>query len=151
MVTLKKDMRVVLQHNLDPDYGLVNGAQGTVIGFEEFNSEKLPRKSRNDESNTGGAPDLGGAHPKYAQAQIKLFAEWNGNPSWPVVLFDNGQVATIFPDCAINEFGDEEPFSLLSRTQIPLMAGYAVTIHKAQVRISYSRRSFRMLTCVRRV
>jgi len=139
MVTLKQDMRVVLQHNLDPDYGLVNGAQGTVIDFEEFSPENLPCKTRNGGNNSSGAPQLGGAHPKYAQAQIKLFAENNGNPDWPVVQFDNGQLATIFPDCAINEFGDGEPFSLLSRTQIPLMAGYAVTIHKAQVRLSERR------------
>jgi ATP-dependent DNA helicase PIF1 len=50
--------------------------------------------------------------------------------------FDLGIIATIYPDCAVNEIGDSEPFSLLSRTQIPLMAGYAITVHKAQVGFS---------------
>ncbi|KAG9196418.1 hypothetical protein G6011_01539 [Alternaria panax] len=46
--------------------------------------------------------------------------------------FDDGQERSIYPDCAVNELGDTSPFSLLSRAQISLMAGYAVTVHKAQ-------------------
>lgn len=129
-------MRVVLQHNLDPNDRLVNGAQGSIIGFEKFDPKRLPRKAKGDGYSNDGTPQIGGIHPEYAQAQIALFAENHGNPDWPVVRFDNGQTRTIFPDCAVNEYGDDATYSLLARTQIPLMAGYAVTIHKAQVRIA---------------
>lgn len=32
----------------------------------------------------------------------------------------------------VNELGDDEPYNLLSRTQIPLTAAWAMTVHKAQ-------------------
>jgi ATP-dependent DNA helicase PIF1 len=38
-------MRVVLQANIDPNSGLVNGSQGTVVGFEPFDEKKLPKKA----------------------------------------------------------------------------------------------------------
>ena len=39
---------------------------------------------------------------------------------------------TDFFSCTINELGDKEPYSLLLRTQIPLMAAWAMTTHRAQ-------------------
>lgn len=39
---------------------------------------------------------------------------------------------TIYAECTVNTLGDTEPHSLLSRTQIPLMAAWAITTHKSQ-------------------
>jgi ATP-dependent DNA helicase PIF1 len=128
-VQVKKGQRVVLQANVDPQAGLVNGSQGSIIGFEPFDEKKLPRKAERGESDGG----LRGAHATYAEYQIKEYAKRNGRQSWPIVKFDNGLSKTIYADCPCNELGTEEPFSLLSRTQIPLMAGYAITVHKSQV------------------
>ena len=56
-----------------------------------------------------------------------------GSPLLPVVKFINvDEPVTIFPDCSISERGFEKPHSLLIRTQIPLLAGWALTIQKAQ-------------------
>lgn len=121
---LKEGMRVLLLQNLSPALGLVNGSQGTIVDFEDYDEAKLPSK------NNGG---LSGPHAKYYHHQIREFANKNGRKPWPIVEFDNGQTRTIYADCMGTEYGDSEPYSLLSRTQIPLKAGYAMTIHKAQV------------------
>jgi len=119
-------MRVVLLHNLAPALGLVNESQGMVIGLEAYDPEKLPRKNS----------PLTGPHACYCEEEIQRFSERNGFLPWPVVRFDNGLMKTIYADCSAAEHGSNAPFSLLSRTQIPLMAGYAGEIHKAQVGFS---------------
>ena len=119
MVTIKKDMRILLKANIDPNSGLVNGSQGTIVGFEPFDESKLPRKSE-------------GSHAKYAERQIKIFAIRNQRKPWPIVEFDNGRTRTIYADCTCNEVGDEPPYSVISRAQIPLVAGYTLSIHKSQ-------------------
>lgn len=129
-------MRVVLQSNLDPSAGLVNGSQGTIVDFEPFDQKKLPKKADNrKEMEMSMTPNLRGSHAAYAEERIKIFADDNKRQSWPIVKFDNGLERTIFADCTSSELGNEEPYSLLSRTQIPLMAGYAITVHKSQVRV----------------
>jgi ATP-dependent DNA helicase PIF1 len=133
-VSLKEGMRVVLQANLDPGAGLVNGSQGIIIGWEPFSPLRLPRKAEGrGEVCTSDAPTTRGAHARYFEEQIRLYSEKNNRQPWPIVKFDNGLTRTIFADCTANEHGTEEPYSLLSRTQIPLMAGYAITVHKSQV------------------
>ncbi|KAH3982695.1 hypothetical protein HBH70_003200 [Parastagonospora nodorum] len=132
-VHLKEGMRVVLQANLDASAGLVNGSQGTIIGFEPFDEKRLPRKPEN--RNEAGASDANftrGTYARYFEEQIKFFAKQNKSQPWPIVKFDNGLERTIFADATASELGNEEPYSLLSRTQIPLMAGYAITVHKSQ-------------------
>ncbi|CBX94541.1 hypothetical protein LEMA_P120320.1 [Plenodomus lingam JN3] len=132
-VQLKEGMRVVLQANLEPSAGLVNGSQGSIIGFELYDPLKLPRKAENRDAGAKlpTAP-LRGIHAKYSEHQIKAFVAVNKNQPWPIVKFDNGLTRTIYADCTANELGNDEPYSLLSRTQIPLMAGYAITVHKSQ-------------------
>jgi hypothetical protein len=44
-VKLKEGMRVVLQANLEPTMGLVNGSQGVITSFEPFDDKRLPRKA----------------------------------------------------------------------------------------------------------
>lgn len=135
---LKEDMRVVLQANLEPSMGLVNGSQGLITGFEPFDDKRLPRKSENrSEADMPGVPFTRGAHARYFEEQIKIFGKTNKRQPWPIVKFDNGLTRTIFADCTASELGNEEPYSLLSRTQIPLMAGYAITVHKSQVRFFF--------------
>lgn len=143
---LKRHMPVVLLINLDVEKGLVNGSQGEVVGFQSYNAANMPKpRSRTDSSQTamededgqGDAvyvPPMGGSHMIMRQEKIKEFIhkEENQDKVWPVVKFKNGRQVLIFASCDVNAVGWEEPYSYLSRTQIPLVAGWALTIHKAQ-------------------
>lgn len=126
---LKQGQQIVLQANVDPAVGLVNGAQGKIVKFEPYDENKLPEAlAKKNET-----ADLRGSHALYRQEQIKNFGNANGRQPWPVVEFTNGVKRTIFADCTVNIIGNEQPYCMLSRTQIPLVAGYAITVHKSQV------------------
>ena len=145
LVQLKSNMRVILITNLDVEKGLVNGSQGEVVAFEPYNEANLPgSRSGFDQSdllpNTQPGqprtPDIqlrGGSNHVYRVERMRDFmATTNPSVDLPVVQFDHGVRKTIYPDCSVTELGDEKPYSLLSRTQIPLIQGNAMTIHKAQ-------------------
>lgn len=134
-IELKKGMLVVLLHNLDLGSGLVNGSQGTIQGFEDYEKAKMPKaaSNRRDDSSMPGVPTLQGDHAVFREGQLDQFVKQMKTKAWPVVRFLNGVERTIYADCTVNELGDEAPHSLLSRTQIPLMAAWAMTTHKSQV------------------
>ncbi len=135
-IELKIGMLVVLLVNLDLPSGLCNGSQGIIAGFEAYDPAKLPRKV--DPRDGGGGPGaLLGQYATVREEHIKHFAEQQlRDPqrklSWPIVRFLNGTVRTIMPECQVHELGDREPYSLLCRTQIPLAAAWALSIHKSQ-------------------
>lgn len=104
-IRLKVGMRVLLKANVEPTSGLVNGAQGTLIDLEPFDEHKLPRKSESKNDISGS---IKGSHAKYAERQIKVYADRNQRKPWPIVQFDNGLTRTIYADCTCNEVGDDE-------------------------------------------
>ena len=75
-----------------------------------------------------------GDHAQYQAAQIRNFRDSlpEASRKWPVVRFKDGVKQVVFASCLVSEHGRQRPFSLLSRTQIPLLPGYAITIHKSQ-------------------
>ena len=120
ILSLKKGMLVMLVVNWDLDSGLANGSQGTIVGFEEHNPGLFPEVPR------------GWDYSARRNGLLKVFVQRNCVSKWPIVHFLNGRKRTIYPRCMMHELGDDEPYSLLSRTQIPLIAAWAITIHKAQ-------------------
>jgi ATP-dependent DNA helicase PIF1 len=138
-IELKLGMVVVLLVNLDLGAGLCNGSQGIIAGFEPYDPAKLPRKvERRDDP--GGPNGIVGDHATLKEAHIKHFSEQQlRDPQrrekklfWPIIRFLNGATRTIYPECQVHELGDKEPYSLLCRTQIPLAAAWALSIHKSQ-------------------
>lgn len=135
-VELKKGMLVVLLTNLDLTLGLCNGSQGLICGFEKYDASKMPKAiSRNPKAKDDpNRPKIFGDRAPMKEAEIREFIMGRGAKfkCWPVVKFHNGETRTIYADCSINELGDDQPYSLLCRTQIPLAPAWAMTIHKSQ-------------------
>ncbi|KAL1841469.1 hypothetical protein VTJ49DRAFT_7024 [Mycothermus thermophilus] len=139
-LNLKVGMLVVLLINLDLKSGLCNGSQGIVAGFIPYEPDKLPRKADPQRESAGGDAIVG-QYATIREAHIRQFAEQQLQENqrqggkglfWPVVKFLNGRTAPIMPECQVHELGDREPYSLLCRTQIPLAAAWALSIHKSQ-------------------
>lgn len=143
-VQLKRGGLVVLLTNLDLKLGLCNGSQGVICGFEEYDPNMLPvRDNRGGELSWGKAKKvepkpgqrvLRGEHAAIQEREIKNFITSECAPirKWPIVRFHNGQKCTVYAECSIAQLGDEEPYSLLARTQLPLAPAWAMTIHKSQ-------------------
>lgn len=144
LLELRTGARVLLLINLDIESGLVNGSRGKIIGFKKHNVAQLPRprvqvddagNANNDFAERAVAefrPTLGGDYSRIRYEEIKRFIGSAADAVWPIVEFDNGVTQTIFADCSVTELGEDEPYSLLLRTQIPLHLAYAITIHKSQ-------------------
>lgn len=131
-VELKRGMRVVLLANLDLDKGLCNGSQGTIIGWTSPTTpldEKVPPTLPPDETYNASASD---GYADLKRAQIAAFEKQTAPLVWPIVRFTNGLERTIRAECMVNELGDDEPYSLLCRTQIPLSPAWALSVHKSQ-------------------
>ncbi|KAJ8114082.1 hypothetical protein ONZ43_g4992 [Nemania bipapillata] len=132
LVEFKRGMLVVLLTNLDLGRKLCNGSQGIICGYEEFDPQKLPKLPNKKEP----TPE-NGIHGDFAEMRekhIRTFIDQKGvtKKVWPIVRFHNGIVRTIYADCSVHTLGNKEPYSLLSRTQIPLAAAWAMSIHKSQ-------------------
>jgi len=163
-VDLKQGMLVILLVNLDFPAGLVNGSQGRIVSFEEYDPHKIlvPTKPQDSPSKSSRrrrrspSPDRHGrdllgrfkpghngmalSGPEEAlgefgalkNEEIHAFMRAQTIKQWPIIEFTNGVKRTIYASCQLNQLGVEEPYSLLGRTQIPLLASWAITCHKSQ-------------------
>jgi ATP-dependent DNA helicase PIF1 len=121
-LTLKVGARVVLLQNLSHDRGLVNGSQGVVIGFAHSPNElaKVMEKT--------------GPHVQYQVHGMKTFQSEN-TPMRPLVRFANGATELITPVAQSAMRGDPlDPHQqyVVTRTQVPLILAWALSIHKSQ-------------------
>jgi ATP-dependent DNA helicase PIF1 len=120
----KCGMPVILLANIDPGAGLVNGSQGRITGYVPHGSAMQARERQLAQS---------GEFSRFEEDEIVC---WTGKQSTtfplPVVQFENGVRRVVYPACQDTELGDPPPFSVIARTQIPLLPAWAITIHKSQ-------------------
>ncbi|RMZ05587.1 hypothetical protein D0862_04901 [Hortaea werneckii] len=148
-LVMKVGMLVMLVANVDLDQGLANGTQGKLISFKKYDPRRL--QSRNEHA-PDYWPKTGGEGGRYRDLRaqewvrkqdavvVEEAATATGTEEeadsqlkyLPQVRFQNGKIRTIYPVCQVSALGDDEPYSLLSRTQIPLLPAWAITIHKSQ-------------------
>jgi ATP-dependent DNA helicase PIF1 len=113
-------MFVTLLQNIDIKASLVNGSTGKIIGREKYDYEKVRKAKERDPT----VATVGGGYGNLKQKNIEKFIDRAAIKEWPIFNFDSkGGTRTIYAECTVNELGDEKPYSQLSRTQIPLMAG----------------------------
>ena len=122
---LRKGMLVALLANLDPANGLVNGTTGQVLGFIPIDFNKTP--------------DFKGKDAAHQQESFRRSLEklkHEGVKEWPLVKFNTdapgGITRMVKSVCRTSSHGYPPPSSWASRTQLPLMPAWAMTIHKSQ-------------------
>ncbi|GAB7333136.1 hypothetical protein MBLNU13_g04801t1 [Cladosporium sp. NU13] len=127
IVELKQGQPVILQKNLNVSKGLVNGSQGIIHHFVDYNEAGQQRRNGLEDEKVSVL------RSNHIKDFMKEQRRKDRSTRIPVVKFNNyAEMVTIFPDCSVEELGHKTPHSLLIRTQIPLLAGWALTIHKAQ-------------------
>jgi ATP-dependent DNA helicase PIF1 len=134
-LVLKRGMPVILTTNIDVPEGLVNGARGTIIGFEECEDDVPPRAIGFDtcNSNRPYTAHRGGGDIDEVEHQKRFIHQVNNTHGmWPRVQFQNGKQVTVFADTCADSPENKPQWSQPTRTQIPLTAGWAMTIHKAR-------------------
>lgn len=152
-VHLKRGCRVLCTRNLDVDQGIVNGSAGVVIGFLTRGTERVKQlqkmkeltseilvKRENEMAEDGIMPEevvhLENEElakdlkdwPRCAEGFIVMKPK--NIRFTPIVKFDNGKQMTI-PPFRWEVFGLQGKV-VGSRLQIPLVLGWALSIHKSQ-------------------
>lgn len=124
LLEAKFGMPVILLANIDPDLGLVNGSQGRIVGFSPHGPLMTARQRRLAES---------GNFSRFEEHEIASWVQKQPRDfPLPVVRFENNVQRVVYPVCQDTELGDPPPFSVVARTQMPLLPAWAITIHKSQ-------------------
>jgi len=116
---LKLDAQVMLIKNLTPN--LVNGSTGIVVGFTnegKFMNESMINDRLLEKERPNGTSRLD-TLPQILPTDV-----------YPIVRFVNGQEIVISPEKWEVEQPDGK--TIATRTQIPLMLAWALSIHKSQ-------------------
>lgn len=115
---LKFGTLVILLVNLNIKAGLVNGAQGKIVGFQPYSA--AGGKDPQDQPSSY-LPEALGDYSKKRDEQVRKLVQFRKLRAWPIVEFTGGNTQIIYPQCQLSELGSEKPYSVMSRTQVSLI------------------------------
>lgn len=130
-IALKKGAQVMLIKNIDEM--LVNGSLGKVLGF--MNEQQFDSWHAGGNLGRGSFAFDGEAANSYEERKQKLTSMiGTTQQSWPLVRFQMADGTTRDLLCQRESWKVEQPNGevLASRSQIPLILAWALSIHKAQ-------------------
>ena len=130
-IQLRVGMLVILLANLSAEEGLVNGSQGRIIGFEPYDSKKGLLQKKKDTSQSNGNQSRESfqrnEQEDMKEEQMRAFINRAKHQEWPIVQFpDAKKIVPIYANCQLSELGSDRPYSIIGRTQIPLLAAWYV-------------------------
>ncbi|KAF4828238.1 ATP-dependent DNA helicase pfh1 [Colletotrichum tropicale] len=141
----KQRYRQKLSMKIAVEEGLCNGSQGKVVNFlphpQDEPKEPSKRNYRHDQLGYDIACARYHQIQKFKDKRYKQTRESENDfreVLYPEVMFSNGRRRVIGPDCSIFNIESVETadgkgeLSYSARTQIPLVPGWAMTIHKSQ-------------------
>ena len=104
---------VMLRHNIKCGDGLVNGAQGVIVGFKWGGKQ-------NTQPSRGALPKI--VYVKFHDPRVGQFIK--------VCILNGQQEAVAIEPLSVRFYGRQG--TVLQRTQIPLILCWAATLHKVQ-------------------
>mmetsp|Transcript_29018 Transcript_29018/g.70769 ORF Transcript_29018/g.70769 Transcript_29018/m.70769 type:complete len:746 (-) Transcript_29018:121-2358(-) len=143
-MTLKVGAQVLLVRNMSHENGLVNGSRGVVTRFERFClPETEKKKAKNQRSRKARMRQAGrkrNMEKAWGESEEEYWPEICPDEEFPVVRFCNGVETVIRPgEWSITDIIDrkqatlsERPQVVFTRHQLPLVLGWAMTIHRCQ-------------------
>lgn len=135
LITLKKGAQVMLIKNMDET--LVNGSVGKVVAFMDEKTFEIYRENEDDFQSVGMTDpndDEATQSRKKLKAMINKDLAGDTSRKWPLVRFSIADGSSRDLLCQPEAWKIELPNGEVqaSRSQIPLILAWALSIHKAQ-------------------
>ncbi|KAI1389706.1 uncharacterized protein F4822DRAFT_210719 [Hypoxylon trugodes] len=107
----------------------LKSTQGVIREFRPFDT-KNPPYSEPGKKRLFAPRGLCEAHVPVWDSQIHKYIDSAEKKMWPVVEFLDGKTEVIYAECEFLNVGNTMPYSTLTRTQIPLVPAWSMSVNQ---------------------